>query len=301
MSEHTFTLWLRSEVIASQCVLLSLYEQMDTLQYIEGPRLEREYMKAIGSYEEEVIRQEIECELLEKKQRMIQAAINRKEPIDEAAIDAEIDQERERLYQEAVGDTERQDYAELSAEQFDAMQELYREIVKEFHPQMHPEITEVQKILFQKAQEAYRRRDKKALELIYDLLQSSKNEEGAAITLTVSLKVSSADAEEEKPEEINQTDYTLAKQIYHSFLSTQEEAVLCEEWAEYKQKVDMVLQEMEEIRAEFPYTAADMLEDPAKIEEYKKELEHRLYTAKEEYARRTEEIRTMIERVTVNE
>ena len=141
MSEHTFTLWLRSEVITSQCVLLSLYEQLDTLQYVEGPRLEREYMKVFGTYEEEVIRQEIECELLEKKQCMIQAAINRKEPIDEAAIDAEIDKERERLYQEAVGDTERQEYAELSAEQFDAMQELYREIVKEFHPQMHPEIT----------------------------------------------------------------------------------------------------------------------------------------------------------------
>ena len=71
MEKHTFTLWLHMERIAARYALLALYEQRDRLQYIEGPRLEEEYMDKIGPYEETVIREEIECEILQKKQQMI--------------------------------------------------------------------------------------------------------------------------------------------------------------------------------------------------------------------------------------
>lgn len=122
MSEHTFTQWLWNEVTVSKCALLTLYEQRDRIKYIERPRLEREYMEKIGSYEETIIKQEMECKLLQKKQQMIQAAINRWEPINEAAIDAEIEKERQQMRQEAVGSPAPQEYADLTGDQSDELQ-----------------------------------------------------------------------------------------------------------------------------------------------------------------------------------
>lgn len=296
MSKHTFTIWLHREVASARCALLTLYEQRDKLQYIEGPRLEKEYMDKVGSYEENVIKEEIECELLQKKQQMIQAAINRREPIDEAAIDAELEKHRQQLFQEAAGSPP-QEYAELSGEQSDELQELYRDIVKNFHPQMHPELTEAHHRLFQKAQEAYRRRDLEALKLVHEMLYSAQEDE-AVLELTLELLIGGkADETEEEPDadRDHTTDYSLAAMIYSGFKPTNEEAAIQEELARYRQMTDSVMKETDDMRLRFPYTASEMLSDPAKIEAYKEELEHRLRSAAAERERRTKEIRAMIE------
>lgn len=303
MSKHTFTLWLHSEVTSTRCALLTLYEQRDKLRYIEGPRLEKEYMDKVGTYEETVIKEEIECELLQKKQQMIQTAINRREPIDEAAIDAELENQRQQMIQEAAGPAAPQEYAELSGEQSDELQELYRDIVKNFHPQMHSELTEAHRQLFQKAQEAYRRRDLAALKLIHEMLYSTQEDGLALESLLESLTGSKAEesTEEIAPNRDYATDYSLAAMIYCGFKPTNEEAAIQEEWTRYRQMTDIVMKEMDDMRLQFPYTASDMLSDPAKIEAYKEELAHRLRTATTERERRTKEIRAMIESVAVHE
>ncbi len=298
MSKHTFKLWLHSEVTSVRCALLTLYEQRDKLQYIEGPRLEKEYMDNVGSYEETVIKEEIECELLQKKQQMIQAAINRREPIDEAAIDAELEKHRQQMLKEAAGSEAPQEYAELSGEKSEELQELYRDIVKNFHPQMHPELTEAHRLLFQKAQEAYRRRDLEALKLVHEMLYSTQ-ENGLELELTLELLIGGK-ADEEAEEEIaadrdHVTDYSLAAMIYSGFKPTNEEAAIQEELTRCRQITDSVMKEMDDIRLQFPYTASEMLSDPAKLEAYKEELEHRLRSATTERERRTKEIRAMIE------
>lgn len=295
MSKHTFTLWLHREVTSARCALLTLYEQRDKMRYIEGPRLEKEYMDKVGSYEETVIKEEIECELLQKKQQMIQTAINRREPIDEAAIDAELETLRQQMFEEAAGPAAPQEYRELSGEQSDELQELYRDIVKNFHPQMHPELTEAHRQLFQKAQEAYRRRDLDALKLIHEMLYSTQ---GDGLELVLELLMGSEtedESEEETPGRDYGTDYTLAAMIYGGFKPTNEEAVIQEEWTRYRRMTDSVMKEMDDMRLQFPYTASDMLSDPAKIEAYREELAHRLRTATAERERRTKEIRAMIE------
>lgn len=303
MSKHTFTLWLHSEVASTRCALLTLYEQRDKLRYIEGPRLEKEYMDKVGTYEETVIKEEIECELLQKKQQMIQTAINRREPIDEAAIDAELENQRQQMIQEAAGPAAPQEYAELSGEQSDELQELYRDIVKNFHPQMHSELTEAHRQLFQKAQEAYRRRDLAALKLIHEMLYSTQEDGLALESLLESLTGSKAEeaTEEIAPNRDYATDYSLAAMIYCGFKPTNEEAAIQEEWTRYRQMTDSVMKEMDDMRLQFPYTASDMLSDPAKIEAYKEELAHRLRTATTERERRTKEIRAMIESVAGHE
>lgn len=291
MAKHTFVKWLNKEVASSSCALLKLYEELDKLKYIEGPRLEKEYMDKIGTFEETVIKEEIECELLKKKQEMIQAAINRREPVDEAAIDEEISKLREEMIKEAGGDAPPKEYADLSEEQATELQEIYSEIVKNYHPQTHPDLTEAHKELFKKAQEAYRRKDVSALKLIYDMLTSADGE-GMAFELSMELDVSN---EEETADERFTTDYTLASELYKNFIPTSEEAAIQEEWTRYKQNIDEVMSDMESLKTQFPYTAAETLSNPDKLAEYKAGLEHRLYEASKERARLTNEIERMKE------
>lgn len=291
MAKHTFVKWLNKEVASSSCALLKLYEELDKLKYIEGPRLEKEYMDKIGTFEETVIKEEIECELLKKKQEMIKSAINRREPIDEASIDEEINKLRDEMIKEAGGDAPPKEYADLSEEQATELQEIYSEIVKNYHPQTHPDLTEAHKELFKKAHEAYRRKDVSALKLIYDMLTSADGE-GMAFELSMELDVSD---EEETADERFTTDYTLASELYKNFIPTSEEATIQEEWTRYKQNIDEVMSDMETLKTQFPYTAAETLSNPDKLAEYKAGLEHRLYEASKERARLTNEIERMKE------
>lgn len=300
MSKHTFTLWLHSEAASARCALFALFEQRDLLKYIEGPRLEKEYMEKIGSYEETVIKEEIECELLQKKKQMIQTAINRREPVDEAEIEAKLEAHRLQLLQEAAGPAAPQEYAEISGEQFHELQELYHDIVSNFHPQMHPEITEAHRQLFQKAQEVYRRRDLAELKLIremFDRMQKEGITEKILQKLFSDVQVEYSVEEETVPDRDYLTDYTLAAMIYPSFKPTVEEAAIQEEWIRYRRMTADVMKEIENMKQRFPLNVSDLLSDPAKMEAYKEELAYRMRTAAAERERRTKEIRTMIESV----
>lgn len=248
-------------------------------------------MDKIGTFEETVIKEEIECELLKKKQEMIQSDINRRQPIDEASIDEETNKLRDEMIKEAGGDAPPKEYADLSEEQATELQEIYSEIVKNYHPQTHPDLTEAHKELFEKAQEAYRRKDVSALKLIYDMLTSADGE-GMAFELSMELDVSD---EEETADERFTTDYTLASELFKSFIPTSEEASVQEEWTRYKQNIDEVMSDMETLKTQFQYTAAETLSNPDKLAEYKAGLEHRLYEASKERARLTNEIERMKE------
>ena len=301
MQKYTFAEWLRGEVAAARYSLITLHEKKDKLLYVDGPQLENTYMEKVGAFEETVIKAEIECELIRKKQQMIQAALNRREPIDEAAIDTEIDRLRQEMLEEAAGAAPRA-YADLNEEQLEALQRLYREIVKNFHPQMHPELTETQKELFRKAQDAYRMRDLEAIKLIYDMLMSAWEDElSTALLLQALAKIAGLEEEkpqtEEKQETGHSADYKLAKEIYDCFQLSAEEAISREEWSRYQQMITTLLEEIEKLRKQFPYNAAEMLADPDQIEAYKKALEHRLHAAVEECNRRRQEIDSMMGKV----
>lgn len=306
MSNHSFLSWLHTEVTSARCALLALYEQKDKLQYIDGPQLEQEYMDKIGSFEETVIKEEIECELLQKKQQLIQATLNRREPVDEAAIDAEIDRQRQELFKEAAGPTASLEYANLTDEQSDELQELYRDIVKNFHPQMHPELTLAHEELFKKAQDAYRRRDLNALKLIHETMTSSQGDDiswDLLFELLAGTKIEEP-AENEKAFDTKRdygTDYDLASLIYDAFEPTAEEIVVREEWERYKQLIANVMNDMEKVRLRFPHNAAEMLSVPEKVDAYKADLTRRLQNAQTECEHRKNKIRLMMERVVNHE
>ena len=298
MAEHSFTSWLNMEVVSAEYALLAIFEERDRLQFTEAPALEKEYMDKVGNFEETVIKAEIECELLQKKKQMIQTSINRQEPIDEEAIDAKIDEMRQQMLEEAAGSGSEHEYTELSPERSNELQELYHEIVRNFHPQTHPELTEIHRQLYQKAQDAYRRRDLEALRLIYDMLTADKEETYA--TISAGISVTSGDEETENALEHLKEDYSLAKELFSNFCASEDDIILKQQLEKYRAALDSAMAEVEEIRSSFPFTAADMLSDPDKTAAYMEELTHRLRTAEAECERLRNEIKIMIESVDIH-
>lgn len=292
MTDHKFANWLKREIYSVKLALLTLYEKQDALDKIRRPQLENEYMEKIGKYEQSVIMEEIECDLLLKKKQIVQSAINRREPIDEDAIDAELGLLREQMIEEACG-TEGgfKPYGddELPPERFDELKDLYRRITERFHPQLNPDLTEIQRELFKKATDAYRRHDLDALRLIHDMLFGG---EGGDLKITLEIGVDEDSDVEEDP--YATTDYTLAAIVYEQFEQTGEEAVIGEDLERYRQKIKVTEGAIQQMKLEFPFTAEEMLADPAQVEEYKAELELRMKNAKNTRIRREEEIRTMI-------
>lgn len=301
MSKCSFAKWLEGEYNAARCALLNLYEQRDRMKYVEGERLESEYMDKVGDAENIVIKEEIECELLNQKRQMVQTLLNRRESVDEAAIDAQIDEQRHRMIEEAEGPVAPQDYAQLSSEQNDELNELYHAIVRRFHPQMHPELTEAHKYLFNKAQEAYRIKDIDALHLTYDMLMSTVEEEDSLRLLEMMQSIKSSNwvsgEDERGSSEISYqpVDYTLVAMIYPGFKPTAEELTIQEAISQCRSEMDGVMGEMQAMREDFPYSAADMLADSGQVEAYKAGLSHRLHNAVTERKRLNDEIRAMID------
>ena len=294
MSELTFSIWLNQELIAARCSLVTLHEQLDKLVYIDGPQLEQLYMEQVGNYEESVIRAEIECELLRKKQQIIQTAINRHKPIDLSAIDQEIDILRRQMLLAAAGPASAQSYDRLSEEEREDLQDLYHRIVRSFHPETHPELTDTHRHLFQKAQEAYRRRDLPALRLIYQMLVDA---DGISLDdLLAMLSPEEAPTVERTSLKGHSTDFTLAGLLYPYIKPSAEETAVQESIRAFRNRADDILKEMDLIRTQFPHSAAEMLGDPEKVEAYKKDLERRMQNAVQEQERRTQEINAMIER-----
>lgn len=100
-------------------------------------------MQKIGMYEEQALKLELEVSLQEQKKLMIQAAINRREPVDLEAIEKQLDEERanqlNRLNETYKAGTHQNET--LTVEEKEELQCLYKDIVREFHPQVRSNMT----------------------------------------------------------------------------------------------------------------------------------------------------------------
>lgn len=225
MGSSCFAGWLAQEVESAQNALLTRIEQLDTLRYVEAPKLRNKYMVKIGTTEDEVLNAELDAKMLQRKLELIQIKCNRREPIDMAEIDQQIEAERKELLAQAeTADAAGQRLPQLTEEQQAELQELYHKIVEGFHPQVHPNLTDTEKALYEKAVDAYRNRNLAALKLIDEILFK----DGIAFALKTTLSVVEEDEQQQAAvlADALSADYTLAKQLYPYFVPQQEDAVL---------------------------------------------------------------------------
>lgn len=294
MLEQTYLNWLGKEVIAAKYALLVALEKRDHLVYIEEAELKEEYMQKIGMYEEQVLKLELEVSLQEKKKQMIQAVINRREPIDLDAIEKQLEEERSNQLKRLnetykAGEHEKE---RLTAEEKEELQNLYKEIVRVFHPQVNNEMTDMQKSLYQKALEAYKRQNLEELRLIYDMLFSEDTE-----GLIETSEIVSEDTETEEIKEIAKElmeDYSLAAELYPCFEMMEEDAVLHSAKTKYEDMQAAIVAEIEGILNRFPFIAKETLRDGVKLKIYLDSLSGRMNSAKDRVDELKAEIAVMI-------
>lgn len=295
MGNPCFAGWLAQEVESAQNALLTRIEQLDTLRYVEAPKLRSEYMVKIGTSEEEVLDAELNTKMLQRKLELIQIKRNRREPIDMAEIDQQIEAERKELLEQAeVADAAGQQLPQLTEEQQDELQKLYHKIVENFHPQVHPNLTDTEKALYEKAVEAYRSRNLDALKLIDEILFK----DNISLVLQASLSIDDAEDDEQHAAALAEAlsaDYTLAKQLYPYFEPSQQDAVLRSAAERYTVQCEETEDEIEQLRQTFPFTAQSTLADSEKTKAYLEQLSLRKLRALDAQKTLTQKINSIME------
>ncbi len=294
MGNSCFAGWLAQEVESAQNALLTRIEQLDTMRYVEAPKLRNEYMVKIGTTEDEVLNAELDAKMLQRKLELIQIKCNRREPIDMAEIDQQIEAERQALLVQAeTDDAASQRLPQLTEEQQAELQELYHKIVEGFHPQVHPNLTDTEKALYEKAVDAYRNRNLAALKLIDEILFK----DGIAFALKTTLSVVEEDEQQQAAvlAEALSADYTLAKQLYPYFEPSQQDAVLRSATERYTAQRENVEKEIEQLRQTFPFTAQPTLADPEKTKAYLEQLSLRKLRAQDAEKQLTQKLNRIME------
>ena len=122
---------------------------------------------------------------------------------------------------------------------------IYRKIVKRLHPDVHPNPTEHEKDLLNQAMKAFQEGDLQKLERIWD-------------------ELSGTDAPEDLYDDIPEGRKKLKELL-----------------DKLKARVRFLEQEIEQIRTEFPYKLKAFLEDPAAVEEKRREIQARIDSVRE--------------------
>lgn len=299
MRMQNFNTMLFHEVQTGRMAVVTLLQERDRLLYVEAPPLRRKYMELIGDEERKVLEEELEVSVLRRKAELMQIAVNRQEALDIEALEAQLAEERRKL----LGDLEDADATlnelpELSEEDAKELSNRYKEIVWDFHPAVHKDLTETERELFDRAAEAYRHQNLEALKLVHDILYRS------TVELELAFNVSAGNGSKATPEEIREryleeagtltTDYTLAKSLFSCFCPTEEDGVVLNYLGDMNQKRRGLMDEIDSIRAGFPFNAAETMNDLEKTQEYLLELKVRAKMC----AREREKLEERIEQLT---
>lgn len=219
---------LREELAAS-------VGERDELLYVICPNIETAYMLAVGSLEYRTF--ELRCNMLRlrRKAELIQAMINRQEPIDEARIEAILNGEFAEYQTQLAARLgamnaalERSRLDRLSDDESAELKKLYRAIVKAIHPDLHPDFTSETLRLFENAVSAYAAGDLAAMRMIAELVAGGLSLDGPI----------GADV-------IDRLSAMIAA----------------------------VRRDIDDIKSRYPYTMKIVVEDPARTEELRAELE----------------------------
>ena len=142
--------------------LAELFEQREHMINYERPHLLAAYTKLIGEYKYEEFALQITIKRYKRKAEIIQARINRNEPIIIEQIEQQLNDEfaeYERILQEQMESikaaTELLNAPLLSEEETKELKQLYRLLVKRLHPDWNPDLTQEERDLFVRVQAAY--------------------------------------------------------------------------------------------------------------------------------------------------
>jgi len=241
---------LKAEVEKLRTEISMLLLERDELRLVVCKNIETAYMLSLGSIEYKAY--ELHCKLLRLKRKidLVQAKKNRQEKVVLSAIEEQLDEEfaeYQRQLDEQINKMNKAlDHSKgrvLTDEETKEIKKTYRNIVKALHPDLHPDITPAQIQLFQNAVQAYENGDLNSLRIISEMVAEPVIPEQSENGLTILAK---------EKERLTRT-------------------------------LELIREQISEIKATYPYTMKDLVEDPEKIAEKKKELEDTINELKEAY------------------
>lgn len=241
---------LKQDVEKLRTEISMLLLERDELRLVICKNIETAYMLALGSSEYKAF--ELQCKVLRLRRKidLIQAKKNRQEKIVLSAIEETLDEEfaeYQRQLDEQINKMNKAlDHSKgtpLTEEETKEIKKIYRNIVKALHPDLHPEVTPAQVQLFQNAVEAYEHGDLNSLRIISTMVAEPLVVEPSESALTV----------------------------------------LAKEKDRLSKTLELIREQIAEIKSEFPYTMRELVESPEKIAEKKEEIEETLAELKEAY------------------
>ncbi len=141
--------------------LAELFEEYEYLNRTLIPNLEALYLTRIGGLRYELLQTQIRVRRLRRKCELIQAALNRGEPVDITAIENKLDLEFREWMLRLQSDYADLRYAELrlshllSEEESEEFRALFRALAKKLHPDVNPDQSDAAKNLWLQVQAAY--------------------------------------------------------------------------------------------------------------------------------------------------
>ena len=252
---------LKKEVEKLRTEISMLLLERDELRLVVCKNIETAYMLALGSLEYKAY--EWHCEVLRIKRKIdiVQAKKNRQEKIVLAMIDEQLNEEfaeYQRQLDEQINKMNKAlDHSKgspLTEEETKEIKKIYRNIVKALHPDLHPDVTPTQIQLFQNAIQAYEHGDLNSLRIISEMV----------------------------------TDPVVPEVGENAM------AVLTKEKERLSKSLELIREQISEIKNEYPYTMKDLVEDPEQIAEKKAEFEELIEELKETYNLYAERLKALL-------
>lgn len=252
---------LKKEVEKLRTEISMLLLERDELRLVVCKNIETAYMLALGSLEYKAY--EWHCEVLRIKRKIdiVQAKKNRQEKIVLAMIDEQLNEEfaeYQRQLDEQINKMNKAlDHSKgrpLTEEETKEIKKIYRNIVKALHPDLHPDVTPAQIQLFQNAIQAYEHGDLNSLRIISEMV----------------------------------TDPVVPEVGENAM------AVLTKEKERLSKSLELIREQISEIKNEYPYTMKDLVEDPEQIAEKKAEFEELIEELKEAYNLYAERLKALL-------
>ena len=204
------------------------------------------YTKRIGSFKYEEFSLQVTIKRQQRKAQIIQAKINRNEPIVIEAVEQQLKEEfaeYERLLQEQLEQIKAAtDYLEspvLSDEDTKELKQIYRILVKRLHPDWNPDLTQQERDLFVRVQTAYKTAN----------LQELRN-----ILLMIDAK---------EPAALQNTDIE-------------------EEIAQYEKSIADMKERIEKLELTFPFTMREMLVDEEQLKRQHEKIQANISKLRED-------------------
>lgn len=157
---------LQDKVASLQQELLDLVGEHDHLRYVICVNIENDYMLKMGYLEVKAFELQLTFSRMRREISMIQACINRGEPVQPTVIQERLEAEFASFQAKLTEQLNQLDRAlgrakadSLSEEEVKELKQLYRQLVKAWHPDMNPNLGPEYAQLFERAVQAYRNGD----------------------------------------------------------------------------------------------------------------------------------------------